>query len=236
VVVPVGGKKAGTMVAFDRQNGKILWAALTDRSSYASPVLATLAGTPQLVGFTGTRMVGVSLADRKLLWEYPFPAAYDQTILTPVIWKDQVIIGGEAKPTVALELARQGDQITQAVKWSSADLAAYTTTPVVVKDHLVGLNILTRTLVCLDLASGRTTWTSPRLAQFASVVVAGENLIVLTNTGELVVVRANPAAYEEVGRWKVSEAGGTWAHPAVVGSRIYIKEKEHLLCFELGLG
>src|SRR5947209_5798022 len=104
VVVPVGGKKAGTMVAFDRGDGRVLWSALVDRSSYASPILATLAGARQLVGFTGTRMVGLNLADRKLLWEYPFPAAFDQTILTPVVWKDEVIIGGEGKSTVALQL------------------------------------------------------------------------------------------------------------------------------------
>ncbi len=236
VVVPVGGRKAGTMVAFERQSGNVLWSALTDRSSYASPILATVAGARQLVGFTGSRMVGLNLADRKLLWEYAFTAAFDQTILTPVVWKNHVIIGGEGKPTVALQLAREGESITQTVKWSSAELAAYTTTPVVVKDHLVGVDVRSRSLVCLDLETGRTAWSSPRLAAFASLVVAGDTLLALTNVGDLVAVRADPAAYEELGRWRVSEVGGTWAHPAVVGSRIYIKEKEHLLCFDLGVG
>jgi outer membrane protein assembly factor BamB len=238
VVVPVGGKKAGTMVAFDRRNGRVLWSALQDRSSYASPILTTLAGARQLVGFTGTRMVGLNVADRKLLWEYPFAAAFDQTILTPVIWKDHAILGGEGKATISLEMTRDGERITPALKWTSAALAAYTTTPVVVQDHLIGLDLRTRSLVCLDLATGTPTWNSPRLTArapplHASLVLAGDTLLALTNDGELLAARANPAAYEELGRWKVSKAGGTWAHLAVSGSRLYLREKGHLLCFDL---
>lgn len=233
VVIPVGGKKAGTMVAFDRETGEVVWSALTDRSSYASPLVAHLAGARQLIGFTGTRMVGLDLADRKLLWEYPFPAGFDQTILTPVIWKDFVLIGGEGRPTTAVQLAREGDAVTATPKWRTANLCAYTTTPVVMKDHMVGLDLRTRALACVDLETGEAKWFSPRIGAYASVVLAGEQLLTLANTGELIVARANPAAYEEIGRFRVSDAGNTWAHPAIVGSRLYIKDRQHLLCFDM---
>src|SRR5205823_2632221 len=105
VLLPVGGKKAGAVTAFDRVTGKIIWKSpLPDRSSYGSGLLGTLAGRKQLVGFTGLRMVGLDPGGGSLLWEYPFPAKYEQTMLTPVVWKDRVIVGGEEKPTVALEI------------------------------------------------------------------------------------------------------------------------------------
>src|SRR5262249_34720726 len=105
LILPVGGKKAGALVAFDRKSGKVSWrTALTDRSSYASPMIASPGGKRQLIAFTGLRMVGLSLDGKSLLWEYPFPAAYEQTMITPIVWKDLVIVAGENKPTVALKI------------------------------------------------------------------------------------------------------------------------------------
>ena len=56
-------------------------------------------GVEQIVGFTGTRMVGLCHAKRELLWEFPFKARYEQTIVTPVVWKDLVIIAVKALHT-----------------------------------------------------------------------------------------------------------------------------------------
>ena len=234
VILPVGGKKAGAMTAFDRSSGKIIWKALEDRSSYASPLFANLAGSRQLVGFTGTRMVGLDAKDQKLLWEFPFKAMYEQTIISPVIWKDRVIICGETKPTTALDISATGGKISRQVAWQSSDLSAYLVTPIVVKDHLIGFDQRARRLVCIELASGKTTWTSPRMGkQFVSLVVAGEQVLALTDNGELNVVAANPKEYVSRGTLKVAEPGTIWTHLAVVNNRLYIKDKEYLSCHQL---
>ena len=47
------------------------------------------------------------------------------------------------------------------------------------------------------------------------------------------VAEANPRAFVQLGKVKVSEAGGVWSQMAVVGSRLFIKDKEHLLCYDL---
>jgi outer membrane protein assembly factor BamB len=234
VIVPVGGKKAGAFTAFHRKTGAILWKALNDRSSYASPLVADLAGTRQVVGFTGLRMVGLDFNSQKLLWEFPFTALFEQTIISPVLWRDRVIICGEAKPTVALELAKEGDKIGQKVAWRSADLSAYMATPVVVKNHLIGFDQRSKQLVCLELETGKTIWRSPRIGRiYVSLVVAGDRILALNDSGDLHLLEANPKTYTPLGQWKVSEAGGTWSYLGVAGSRLYIKDKEHLLCYDL---
>jgi outer membrane protein assembly factor BamB len=233
VILPVGGQKAGAISAFDRKTGKLLWKALDDRSSYASPLLADLAGTRQIVGFTGKRMVGLHAENQKLLWEFPFTAMYEQTIITPVIWKNRVIICGEAKPTTALELTQEGGKITQKTAWQNADLSAYLVTPVVIGDHLLGYDQRGKRLVCLDLASGKTAWTSPRIGRvFASLVVIGKQVLFLSDSGELHVLAADPKDYTPLGHWKVAESGAIWSQLAVVGNRVYIKDKEELACYE----
>ncbi|MBM3981233.1 MAG: hypothetical protein FJ304_13280 [Planctomycetes bacterium] len=233
VIVPVGGKKAGAVTGFDRATGELLWKALDDRSSYAAPVVAAPAGVKQIVAFTGTRMVGLRHADRELLWEQPFKAHFEQTIIGPVVWKDRVIIGGEQRATFALELTRAGDAVKTKQVWKSDDLKLYMTTPVVAGEHLIGFDHRTGKLVCLALADGATAWASPAFGtKHLSFVVCGNTLLALTLDGHLIAARFSATDYEPLARWKVS-AKGTWAHLAVAGNRLLVKGPDELLCYEL---
>jgi outer membrane protein assembly factor BamB len=233
LIVPIGGKKAGAITGFDRGTGKVLWKALDDRSSYASPIIASPGGVKQIVAFTGTRMVGLRHSDRELLWEQPFKTHYEQTIVGPVVWKDRVVIGGEQRATYALKLTRDGDKLKKEQVWKSDDLKMYLTTPVVLGDHLIGFDHRTGKLACLALDDGSTAWTSPAFGtKHVSFVVAGSTLLVLTLEGNLIVAKVSTSEYEQVVKWKVSERG-TWAHLAVAGNRLLVKGPEELLCYEL---
>ncbi len=233
VIVPIGGKKAGAITGFDRNTGKLVWKALEDRSSYASPIIASLGGVKQIVAFTGTRMVGLRHSDRELLWDYPFPTKYEQTIVSPVVWKDLVILGGEAKPTVALKLARDGDKVKKEVAWKSEDLRMYLTTPVVFMGHLIGFDHRMSRLVCLKLDNGETVWTSPNLAtKNLTLVVAGNALFALTLEGDLLVMKASKEEFTQLAKWKVGERG-TYAHLALAANTLYVKGPEKLVCYEL---
>ena len=233
VIIAIGGKKAGAFAGFDRTTGKHLWKALDDRSSYASPLIRSPGGVEQIIGFTGTRMVGLSHGKRELLWEFPFKARYEQTIVTPVVWKDLVIIAGEAKPTTALRVTETGGKVKTETAWASTDLKTYLTTPVVVADHLIGHDMRTNRIVCVSLENGELAWASQNVkGKYFSLVVAGSAVLVLTSEGELIVFKADAKECTELARWKVSEKG-SWAHLALAGNRLYVKDKDTLYCYEL---
>jgi outer membrane protein assembly factor BamB len=233
VIVPVGGAKAGTFTAFNRKDGEIVWKTLEDRSSYATPAIASPGGVKQLIGFTGARMVGVSYADHQLLWEVPFKARFEQTIISTVVWNDLVIVAGEARATAAVRIKESGGKVTQETAWTSGDLKSYLTTPFVFANHLLGYDNRTNRLVCLDLETGETAWTSPRApGKYHSLVLAGAVIFCLNSEGELTVFKASPKEYEEVAKWTLAEKG-TWAHLAVANNRLYVKGKENLYCYEL---
>lgn len=233
VVLPVGGEKAGAFTAFDRRTGAIVWKALDDRSSYASPLVRSPGGVEQLIGFTGTRMVGLRHADRQLLWDVPFPTRFEQTIISPVVWKDLVVVAGEGKATTAYRLKGDGSTVTKEEAWKTNDLKSYLTTPVVFADHLLGHDMRTGKLACVDLATGKTAWTSARIpGKYHSIVLAGDKALVLNSEGELFVFKADPKECTQVARWTLAEKG-TWAHLAVAGNRLYVKGQEKLHCYEL---
>ena len=233
VVVPVGGKKAGAVTGFDRNSGKLLWKTLEDRGSYASPVIASAGGVKQIVAFTGTRMVGLRHADRELLWDYPFPTKFEQTIVSPVVWKDLVVVGGEAKPIVAVKLSRDGEKVKKEVAWKSDDLRSYLTTPVVFGDHLIGFDHRLTRLACLKLETGELAWTSPGLrTKNAVLLLAGDILFTQTLEGELRVAKVSADEYKELAKWTVAEKN-TYAYPALVGNTLFVKGPEKLSCYEL---
>src|SRR5262249_4431737 len=122
VVLPVGGKKAGAMTAFDKHTGRLVWKSLDDRSTYASPVVAELADVRQIVGFTGRRMAGFGAADGRLLWDYPFQVPFDDTVVTPVVWKNLVVICGVDRPAAAVHIESQDGQLRQTVAWQNKSL------------------------------------------------------------------------------------------------------------------
>jgi outer membrane protein assembly factor BamB len=232
VLLPVGGKKAGGMTAFDRHNGKVVWKSLTDRSGYGSPVRADLAGVGQIIGFTALRMVGLRADGGALLWDRDFPARHEITILTPVVWKDLVVFGGERRPAVAVRVERSAGKVAGKVAWHNNDLRPYTVSPVVVRDYLFGHNARNQ-LVCVDLATGRTAWASGDFGTHVSLVAAGNDLLVLTLDKGLHVLEANPKKLVRKAHWDLPLTAPTWSHLAVAGNRLYIKDKTDLLCFQV---
>jgi outer membrane protein assembly factor BamB len=233
VILPIGGKKAGGMTAFDKYTGKVVWKSLTDRSSYASPLVSELAGVRQVVGFTGLRMAGLQASDGKLLWDLPFPAAFEQTSVTPVLWKDLVIVNGEYKPATALRVRNDNGKVVKETAWRNKDMRTYMVTPVVYQDHLYGLN-RRQQLVCVALATGKTEWAGGNLDEFVSLVRVDDRLLVQFRNGLLYVIAADPKAFRVIASYELSAQGGVWSHLAVAGSRLYIKDKTHLICYDFG--
>ncbi|HEX4612240.1 MAG TPA: PQQ-binding-like beta-propeller repeat protein, partial [Urbifossiella sp.] len=117
--------------------------------------------------------------------------------------------------------------------WTNDELKSYLTTPVVVGDHLIGHDMRTNRLICISLATGETAWTSPRVpGKYHSLLAAGGAVFCLTSEGELIVFRADPAEWTEIGRWTVA-GKGCWAHLAVADGRLYVKDEAFVYCYDL---
>jgi outer membrane protein assembly factor BamB len=170
--------------------------------------------------------VGVNAANGRLLWETPVKTPYEQNSVTPLVVNDLVISAGLENPTIALRVtATQGQGWSVAPAWRNDDVSMYMSSPAATGNALFGLSNKNRgQFFAIDGATGKTLWTTKgREAENASIVRAGEYLLMSTTNSELVVARANAARYEEVKRYSVADSA-MWAHPAFAGRTIIVKD------------
>ena len=226
VIAFLGGKNAGALTAMDTATGAVKWEWKGDGPGYSSPIIATLAGTRQIIVQSQNRLVGVNAANGRLLWETPVKTPYEQNSVTPLVVNDLVISAGLENPTIALRVtATQGKGWSVAPAWRNEDVSMYMSSPAATGNALFGLSNKNRgQFFAIDTASGKSLWTTKgREAENASIVRAGEYLLMSTTNSELVVARANAARYEEVKRYTVADSA-MWAHPAFAGRTIIVKD------------
>jgi len=234
-VAHLGGPGNGAVIAYDLASGSEKWRWAGASPDYGSPVLSTVDGVKQVVTPTEKSIVGIGVADGKLLWTYPFPPArraYNSA--TPIIGKNIIIVTGVGRGTKGLKIEKQADGFVVKELWANPDLATQFNTPVLRDGLLFGLSNRNN-LFCIDAQTGKTAWVETAALGsrgFGSTVSAGSCLFALTNDSELVVFKPDGKAYNEIKRYKVAETP-IYAHPVVAGNRIYIKDQETLTLWML---
>ena len=228
VVVLPGGPNGQSVVAYDRQSGKRVWSALNDRAAYSSPMLATLAGVRQILAHTETRLVGLSPENGTLLWEFPWrtPNASAQPLITA---PDRVFISAETDAAMLQIAAGADGQLSAQELWRTTRMNNKFTSPVLHDGFIYGLD--ESILACIDASTGDLKWKGGRYG-YGQVMLASGHLIVLTEDGELALVRADPNAHQEIARFPAIE-GKTWNHPAMSDGILLIRNIEEMAAFDL---
>jgi outer membrane protein assembly factor BamB len=236
VYVPVGAKGA-SIVCFDKLSGKEIWKSGDDEAAYSSFLIATLAGTKQLVVFTADALSGLDLNTGKTFWRVPFKTNAKRHAASPVlIGNDTVTVNSHTFGLVATRIAKEGGEWKATQLWANTQAKINLATPVLVDGFLYsqgGLN--TKAFICVDASNGQIKWSQlgfgKDVKDYSSVIPVGKNLLVLTYDGQLLLLAANPEKYTELGRVQV--CGNTWSHPAFANGKLYVRDSRELQCIEL---
>lgn len=230
VIAFMGGHDRGALTAFDAATGTVRWRWTGDGPGYSSPILADIGGTRQLITQSQRRLVGVSATGGALLWEVPLRTNFDQNSITPLVVNGMVVSSGLETPTIAYRVTKGADGWRAQEAWRNEQVSLYMSSPATSGQTIFGLSHRNRgQFVALDLATGKTLWTTRgREGDNASFIRAGDMLLIATTNSELIVARASPARFEEVTRYTVADSA-TWAHPAVVGRTVVVKDVERLI-------
>jgi outer membrane protein assembly factor BamB len=229
VIAHVGGHDSGALIAFNADNGSIVWRWAGDGPGYASPVVFETGGVTQIVTQTQRSISGFSAADGNLQWRIPFETEYDQNIVTPLVYKDALIFSGIDKGTTAVKVLNRSGKWVAEQAWVNPDVSMYMNSPVLDGDYLFGLSHKRKgQIFCLDARTGKMEWASNgRDGDNAAMVRAGNFLFMLNDSAELTVVQCDPKRLEIVKKYTVADSS-TWAHPVIVGNRILVKDDSSL--------
>jgi outer membrane protein assembly factor BamB len=223
------GKRS--LVAYHKETGQPVWQAGSDTASYASPVLATLAGRRQILSVNAGSVTGHDPADGRVLWEYEWPGKTAKCSQPVPLEGDRVFISAGYGLGCALLQVTAGDddKLTAKKIWSNHHLRTRLTNVVICDGFVYGLD--DGILECLDLANGELRWKDGRYGH-GQVLLVDRLLLVTTEFGDVALVEVNPNEHRELARF-AALTGKTWNNPALAGRYLLVRNDQEAACYEL---
>jgi glucose dehydrogenase len=251
VLCTPGGKDA-MIVALDKLTGKDVWRSKVpeaevgpkgkDGAGYSGIVISNAAGVKQYVQLVGRGVIGVRASDGKYLWGYNGVANGTANIPTPIVSGDYVFCStGYRTGSALLNLSKDGDGVKADEEYflDGKKLQNHHG-GMVLKDGYVycGHQHNEGFPICVEMATGKTMWGGEARGAgsgSAAVTYADGNLIFRYQSGEVALIEASPSGYKLKGSFKPAVIGKDpcWAHPVVIGGRLYLRDQDKLMCYDL---
>jgi outer membrane protein assembly factor BamB len=230
---------AGHLVAYAAATGEPRWYGPKSGWGYSSPHRATIGGVEQVLLLNGAGAIGVSAADGSLLWEHKWPG---DGIVQPGLTADgDVLIGtatgmgkdaGIGMRRVGLVQGPGGWTVQE--RWTTTGIRPYFNDFVVHEGHAYGFD--GSLLACVDLKDGTRRWKGGRYGAGQLILLPEQDLLlVLSEQGELALVKATPDQFSEVAARVPAIEGKTWNHPVLAGDVLLARNAEEMAAFRLAL-
>ena len=229
-----------SLLKLNKRTGETVWRSLVDEggmndSAFSSPVFETINGIRQLVIQNRTALHGVNAETGEELWSQEIPAFRGMNILPPTKFEDGIFTSSYGGKSIWVKLNHNQSSDDQAawepsVAWENRS-QAYMSSPVVIGSY-VYLHLRNQKFTCLDLKTGESMWeTDRKFGKYWSIVNQGDKLLALDQEGILFLIQATPDEFRLIDERKISEQE-TWAHLAVAGSEVIIREQKGISVYE----
>ena len=228
------GSPDASLAALDPSNGEVLWQTPGAESAYGSFIAGQLGGVHQIVGHDAKTLGGWEVATGKRLWSLVPENQEDFSVPTPMIVGNRLLVTSENNGTRLFEFDQEGRVVPEPIAVNT-DLASDTGTPVVVGSRVYSV---WNDLHCLDLKDQlKTRWTKrdPSYQIYGSLLAYGDRLLVSAASGELLLLDTQADQCKFVSRLQVFDTPNAelYSHPAMVGSRLFLRGENALVCVEL---
>lgn len=237
VVCTPGGTK-GTVVALDKKTGSVIWQSkdLTDKAAYASLIIAEIGGVRQYIQLTDASVAGLAAADGKLLWRADRPGK-TAVISTPIFYDNFVYVTSSYGVGCNLfKITAAGGQFKAEQVYANNVMDNHHGGVVRVGEYVYGFSDSSRSWVCQELKTGKQVWSERKLGK-GSLTYADGHLYLRSEDGKgtVVLVKATPDGYQEKGRFDQPERSNknSWPHPVIVGGKLYLRDQDLLLCYDV---
>jgi len=244
VILPVGGEEA-SVVALHVDDGKVVWSSGSDPASYCPVLPITLGGRRCVVAYLQNALAILDLATGEILHRHPLSTGYDEHSAWPIYREPYLLLAASFRAPAALYAVRAGpDGKLQCVpRWSKRILANDVSSSVLIGDHLFGFDLhqlqsskhrpSRGVFKCLDWDSGAAAWETDKVGH-ASLAAADGKLFLLNDSGELILAKADPAAFQELGRVRLFDDEICWTPPTLWKGRLFVRSPSRGVCLFVG--
>jgi outer membrane protein assembly factor BamB len=233
VIVYAGGELGKGLLAYRIQSGDLAWTAPAGMSSYSSPQVTCIAGISQCLMLHDSGLTAVEVARGKKLWETGVIMKGAPRCGQPrLVDGNKLLVGALGGLGCSLvEVSQDGEKWVVTNKWDSKELKPEFPDFVVCDRYAYGFDI--GIFCCLRLADGKRTWKEGRYGRGQVMLLRDQGLLLVSSeTGELVLLAADPKEHREVARFQAL-AGKTWNHPVVVNDWIYLRNGQEMACYSI---
>ncbi len=232
VIVTGGDTEGPVLLAYQKSGGTPVWKTGHDRATYASPLLATLAGKRVILCQHARALTAHDPATGAVVMEHPWAnAKWPKASQPVVIGQDRVFVSagyGMGCRMIGIKAAADG-KLEATELWSNLKLKTQFNSPALHGDHLYGLD--DGKLACLETGGGERLWKEGRYGSGQSLLV-DDLLIVQNESGTVHLAGAQPGPFQELGKINALSSK-TWNHPVLSGRYLLLRNDREAVCYEL---
>jgi hypothetical protein len=242
VIIPAGGEDCA-VIALHIEDGSPAWCAGSARVTFSSPIAVDVDGEQQIIVFLENVAMGIRSDNGEELWNYDISNGYDPHCAWPLYYSPYLFYGLPfLKGGYAFRLGTGRTSPIEQV-WHSDVLSIDLLSATIVDGFIYGFDVRdpqtsptgdTRgTFKCVELATGTEQWSSMSPGH-ASVTACGDSLILLNETGTLIITESNPGGYHEFSRHTLFPGKVCWTPPAISEGYLVARCRTELVCLFLG--
>ncbi|MDA7952068.1 MAG: PQQ-like beta-propeller repeat protein [Pirellulaceae bacterium] len=250
VICTPGGAK-GLLVALNKETGETVWSCQSsfdqlnqrqkEGAGYCSMVISNAGGIKHYVQLFGRGLVGVRASDGELLWHYAGISNASANIPTPIVVDDYVFASNAYSSGAALlKISKDGEGLKAE--------EIYTMEGRIFQNHHGGMVRIGDYIysghrqnngipICIEWKTGKVQWGGKKRGAgrgSAAILYADGNLIYRYQDGMIALIEATPDSYKLKGTFKPDfQEGNTWAHPVIVAGKLYLRENDKIMCYDL---
>jgi outer membrane protein assembly factor BamB len=244
VIASPGGKKA-SLVAFNINDGKVVWEAepLNQEPQYVNPKLIEYAGKKMIVTVMGTDIFAVNAKDGKIIWKVNYVSENAATgrvmknhAGTPTYRDGYILIAnGYNWVTLKLKLSADGNSVEKV--WENRGFDPQLGGVVLLGNNIFGTNHMSNpvdTWVCVDWTTGKTLWTTKWYTRGSIISADGMLYIYEEKSGHVALVKPDPSKLDIVSEFQITKGEGPfWAHPVISRGRLYVRHGNVLMVYQI---
>ncbi len=221
-----------SLIAFDQATGEVVWKTQDHAIAHSSPILIDFDRQKQLVLLMAEAIVGVDPHSGKLLWSDVFEKP-EGNMATPLKIDDDLIFYSNPSGSRMLKLTKKNGEIVPEELWKSKRLRINHANPIHIGDLVFGSSGADPAFItCLNVKTGKREWIARGFGK-ATCVLADGKVIILDQEGYLALGTATEDGLTIHSKCKIAEPYA-WAAPTLVGKTLYVRDRKHIMAFDLG--